>query len=220
MAKQIYTAHFDKSEQEFKYIIDGIDNFIKRDENADKKASALLARDLAKTIGSKYTDYVNNTSKFLHGDKNIKISVTDTKKGCIVHISGKDILYEEYGTGSRGRDNPHPNHDADGMNPYGSGRNIIHDGERNNGHDIPYWYNYTHNYPTDFEGDKILPSDYVWRYKKTITKGLPAGKFIYDSCQEYKLDGEFDKHKILKQTITQAITKDIVESINSKIKSR
>ena len=217
MAKQIFVAHFNQLEKAFDRVIDGIDEFVKRDENVTKKTSALLSRDLIKTINTNYTNYMNKISSYEHGIGDVKTSVTDTKKGCVVHITGKDILYEEYGTGTRGLEHPHPKHDVDGMNPYGSGRNIVHGGERNNGHDIPYWYKFVKNYPNDFNGI-IGDNDYVWRHNKVVTKGLPAGRFVYDSCRQYQLGSESEKTNVLKKTITQLISEDIANNINKSIK--
>ena len=222
MAKLVYEAKLGALDKVFTVTNNAIEDIIKDTDNLKEKTSLLLARDLAQTINQKYVENLNNISSYEHGSSTVKTSITDTKKGYIVHVSGKDVLYQEYGTGTRGAKKPHPRQKADGMKPYGSGRNIIHNGEKQNGKDTPYWYLLYRDFPgylpNDFNGENIRPSDYVWRHDGTITKGLPAGRFVYDSCRQYQKSSGLDEKNVLKKTITQAIKKDFINKMNTTIK--
>lgn len=208
----------------------GIKDIIKNGTAAEA-TSILVATELSTKIKDKYHIYLGKIAEYEHEESDIEISITDTKKGWVVHVKGDNLLYHEYGTGTRGLQNPHPTHDKDGMKPYGSGRNIIHNGVRADNKDAPYWYKLYRDFPgyasnmlskdlsNDFGDGNIRTTDYVWRHNYIITKGLPAGKFVYDSREEiqnYDINGG---NSTLKHTITQTIQKEFVGRLNEKYKT-
>lgn len=220
--KLVYSAKMTSLDKVFREIGNGIENIAKDDDTMKQSVGLTVAQDLMETIQKKYIENLNNISSYEHGSSDIRTYITDTKKGYVVHVSGKDVLYQEYGTGTRGLRKPHPAHKRDGMNPYGSGRNIIHMGEKNNGKETPYWYKLYRDFPgylpNDFNDEAIRATDYVWRHNKIITKGLPAGRFIYDSCQEYRKSGGFGEKDVLTKTVNQTIKKDFVNKMNKTVK--
>ena len=208
--------------------IEGSIKDVIKNGSVQEATSLLVATELSKTITEKYHVYLGKIANYEHEKSDIVISVTNTKKGWVVHASGDDLLYHEYGTGTRGLQNPHPNHAKDGMKPYGSGQNIVHNGIKNNGGNTPYWYKLYRDFPgfassmvtrdlrNDFEDGNIRASDYVWRHNYTITKGLPAGRFIYDSIEEIANYDVSGSHTTLKHTMTQTIRKEFVRRLNAK----
>ena len=237
MANSVYVSHFDQLEKVFKEIPNAIEQIVKDiDKNDKQKTSLPLAQDLAQTIQKRYTDYLNRISDYEHGTKNVTVVINNTKKGYVVKIYGKDVLYHEYGTGTRGLQNKHPRHNADGMKPYGSGRNIIHNGKKNGSDETPYWYKMYRDFPggvsskresvnynfpkTDFGNEPIKSSDYVWRHNNIITKGLPAGRFVYDSCNELRSRGGLANKTVLMNSIKQAIKTDFKDRLNRTIRQR
>ena len=247
MARQVYISNFDQINKSFREIVNAVEDVVKNDDNIKKETSLKVGEELAKTIEQKYTNYIQRISNFEHGTKNVRVVVSDTKKGCVVKIRGKDVLYHEYGTGSRGLAHKHPRHDADGMKPYGSGQNVIRGTEqvkvtyytdkkygkikwmyinKNNGRRTPYWYPLFldgKDFPNDL-GGQPTGREYVWRHNGVITKGLPAGRFIYESVKEFKDEGKIVTHtkNILQTTIKETIvprikqkTKRISQQINN-----
>ena len=230
MAELLYEAKMTSGDKVFKELTNKIGRIVS-DNKLKQKTSSTIALDLAQTINEKYVANLRNIAGYEHGSSNVKTTVINTEKGCIVRISGKDILYQEYGTGTRGLRNPHPRHDADGMKPYGSGQNIIHNGEKNNGKQVPYWYKLYRDFPggvyeskygkinvrnipsTDFGKEPIGSSEYVWKHNGVVTKGLPAGRFIYDSCRKYKGDEKLGEKELLKRTVKQLIKKDVKKEL-------
>ena len=225
MANVIYKIKVDYKNKTVDKIVNKIKEITENTDDTAKKAALTIVGDFRKAVSSNYQDYLRNIRAFEHNVSPVTYSITDTKKGYVVHINSKDILYHEYGTGSRGLEKPHPKHSADGMRPYGSGINVIHNGMRQDGK-TPYWYKLYRDFPggtdykhleNDLNDEPIRSTQYVWRHNGVITKGLPAGKFIYEACKEYQGDGLTDK-KVLKQTLNQTIAGDLIKDINKKIK--
>ena len=211
--RYILSAKMGSLDKGFREIYNVVEDIVKNSDK-DKQTSLLLAQDVANTIQKKYVENARKISSYEHGSSDTTVSVVETKKGYVVRVFGTDVLYEEYGTGTRGLKSSHPRHKADGMRPYGSGRNIIHNGNKNNGKDAPYWYKLYRDFPggnvpgipeTDFGNEPIKGTDYVWKHNGIVTKGLPAGRFIYDSCREYQESGGIANKDVLTRTVKQYI---------------
>lgn len=240
MANVIVETNLSALEKALKDIVTTAEKITNDDTVIKENVGLSLISDLTKTINEKYNSYLTSISNYEHEVSDITTSVTDTKKGYVLHVKGKDILYHEYGTGTRGLRKPHPSHDSDGMKPYGSGKNIIQYGVKNINytpkkdggsrfdtkyeHETPYWYrmyrDFPGYYPNDFGDANIRPSDYVWRHNGVITKGLPAGRFIYDSCEEYRKSTGLGEKTVLKNTITQLVKKEFVNKMKKETKQK
>lgn len=113
--------------------------------------------------GYKYASALNASAPSSGLQKSIVEKQVEDKKGT-VSLSGPQAVYDEFGTGEEGRDNPHPMHDEFGLNPYNSGPHIF--------------YN-------QFAGR------YQWYYKPMAgmpyftpsgaTSGIPSGKQMYNT---------------------------------------
>ena len=236
MARTVFTARLNRVDKKFEEIGNAIQDILKNNEDVKKETSLKLAEELANKINEKYIQNLNRISDagYVHGTGKIKTSIDETKNGYVVKIRGNDVLYEEYGTGTVGIQHPHPRHKIDGMKPYGSGRNIVHNGTRKDG-TTPHWYQMYRDFPgglnskgelvrgmenvrTDFGNAPIKSSDYVWKHNGIITKGLPAGKFVYDSCQELRKSTGLGDKTVLGRTIKQAIKNDFVNQLDKKSK--
>lgn len=224
MANVIFETKLEPLEKILKDTVNMIKDVAEDDNTIKENVGLTLVNDLIKTIKEKYHSYLTSIGDYEHDVSEVNMSVTDTKKGYVLHVKGKDVLYHEYGTGTRGLRKPHPTHDSDGMKPYGSGRNIIQYGLRKDGKDTPYWYHMYRDfpgyYPNDLGDANIRPSDYVWRHNGIITKGLPAGRFIYDSCEQYRKSTGLGEKNVLKNTITQLVKKEFVNKMNSELKKQ
>lgn len=234
MATRIYKSNLEPMTKKFNEIINIIESVV-NDEESIKKSSVEAARDFAKTLEQKYTAYINrveNSGQETHAGS---VYINETEKGATVGIRGKDVLYQEYGTGTKGERKPHPTHNQDGMYPYGSGEYVIHRGRRNNGDLAPRWYTLYRDYGSsipkmkekswltgkeaerlanDFNDEPIGFNDYVWKHNGIITKGLPTGRFMYDTRKMYEDKDELAGNKILKETIVQIFESKTKEKIN------
>lgn len=102
------------------------------------------------------------------------LSGTDFDKE--VGMSGTQAIYEEFGTGTMGEQNPHPVKKEFGLNPY------------NDGSTIRKAKNEIINEET---GEKIPAGELYWTFKDDSgeivhTQGVPAGREVYDAFQSAK----------------------------------
>ena len=104
-------------------------------------------------------------------------------------VSGVDVLYREFGTGTAGAQESHPIKGNFELNPYNSGKTI-----RPAGIHIP-------------AETGILPGDLYWTFSKNgvkyYTSGISAGKEVYYASKETRKSIK----KIAKERIGGAISK-------------
>jgi hypothetical protein len=122
------------------------------------------AERLAEDIDTRYGEFIAEHGR--DGQQRTPYSVTSTRRNdglYNVTITGPQVIYDEYGTGEMGLNNPHPNPGAytgGSIQPYLSGPTIKVDKNGNF-----YW--------TFKNGSKY--------YR---THGVPAGAFVYESLME------------------------------------
>lgn len=205
------SCEFNIKDNEFK----GLDKFLNNLENLsyelEDDAKAMAATDakyLAELLADKYKTYMgqfgydSNTAdkKELTSESKVKlnknragewagaptITVSETKTGFTVKMSGKDILYQEFGTGLVGDGS------YEGKLPsywhYASGEKILQHGDYKNAasinSDVPAWYK------KGLDEGWIPDSAAVWYSPMGITEGNVAGMFMYDAYNEYLDDFE------------------------------
>ena len=139
-----------------------------------------IDRDIDKTmveIVKRGQIYLNNQYSTRVRDPNIEnISTSWNKNGNEYEIrsSGKDVIYEEFGTGDRGEQEPHPVKSNYNLNDYNSGQYIrnVSDYDENS---------YTYDDLQEFG----ISSGKFWRYNKNgilyYTQGVPSGKEMWDT---------------------------------------
>ena len=121
-----------------------------------------------------------------------EITVNETKTGFTVKMSGKDILYQEFGTGLIGEGS------YEGTLPsywrYASGKKILQNGAYKNlssiKEEIPEWY---------IKGLKegwIKENAAVWYSPMGVTEGIPAGNFMYNTYMDFLDDFETGGHNL------------------------
>lgn len=147
-----------------------LENLAKQMDNwADMmdKASKKIVEDLANYGLEKMQEiYVEAQSKY-EDTTAMDFSITGTETEKTVSMSGPQALYDEFGTGTIGEQNPHPIKNAFGLNPYNSGPTI-------------------RRATSDIEG--INEGELYWTYKDEggtvhYTQGIPAQKEGYDSLK-------------------------------------
>ena len=125
------------------------------------------------------------TSPYEGYEESNSFSKTENKAS----VSGVDVLYREFGTGTEGAKNAHPIKDEFSLNPYNSGKTIR-----------------TAKITMSPETG-IMPGELYWTFKKNgvkyYTTGVPSGKEVYYASKETRKSIK----KIAKERIGGAISK-------------
>jgi len=121
--------------------VGSLDDIIKKLRILSKDVSKLpdeICKDVA-NLGKEYLDEEYAQSKPDHtiDISSIKTSVEKTTKGYKIVASGKDVVYEEFGTGEYGKSNPHPKKNEYPLNDYNSGPYVSTHVNKYGRH---YWY--------------------------------------------------------------------------------
>ncbi len=100
----------------------------------------------------------------------INTSIKPSENRCDILAQGKDVIYEEFGTGDKGKSDPHPDKSKYNLNDYNSGKYIRNANEKSAQHGI-----------TDGK---------YWTYKKDgdikYTQGVPSGKEMFETSNYLK----------------------------------
>lgn len=151
------------SVKELENLAKQMDNWAEKMDKASKK----IVEDLANYGLEKMQEiYAEAQSKY-EDTTPMDFSITGTETEKTVSMSGPQALYDEFGTGTIGEQNPHPIKNEFGLNPYNSGPTIRRAGK-------------------NVEG--IKEGDLYWTYKDDggtvhYTQGIPAQKEGYESLK-------------------------------------
>lgn len=139
-------------------------------ENIDELEQSII--DEMKDIGLKEIKSSIGSSAYKVAEP---LALVEEKKA--IGIRGSQAIYEEYGTGTIGALNPHPEKPG-GLNDYNSGKTI-----RTN----QKGYSINKN---DGLGGSIPPNTLYWTYylngEKIYTQGRPAGTHVYKAKRKIK----------------------------------
>lgn len=142
-------------------------NAIKKLETLDKDIKNLgdeLVKEIAYDGLTKLDMFYANTP-YQENVDNIDTKVEKTQLGYNIVGTGKDIIYEEFGTGDIGQSNSHPEKSDYPLDEYNSGATIREANENSAKHGIT--------------------SGKYWTYEKNgtiyYTQGIPAGKQFYNT---------------------------------------
>ena len=152
------------STKELDELVRNLDNWA----DMMKKASANIVKDLADYGLDRMMQIYSEAQGQYEDTTPMDFSITGSETEKTVSMSGPQALYDEFGTGTIGEQNPHPIKNEFGLNPYNSGPTIRVAGENTNG---------------------IKAGELYWTYKDeggTIhyTQGIPAQKEGYDSLKD------------------------------------
>lgn len=147
-----------------------IKDAIKKLNKAKKELAKVddeLAKELAEQTKDKIVSYYSK--KGFSSSDTPTIGVVKYSKGYKAFIRGRNVIYEEFGTGDIGAKNGHPWKGDYGLNPYNSGATIRS----------------TNNLSPEFQEEQGLQDGLYWTYtengEKVFTQGIPAGKFMYNA---------------------------------------
>ena len=148
----------------FKSIYNDIDKYV---EKTDEK----IIQESKKYLDKQYSNRFK--------DPNITDISTEYEKiddGYKLIAKGKDVIYEEFGTGDRGEDDPHPDKSKYNLNDYNSGYFIMSVEDIGN-QDL-----------LDFLKEEGITSGKYWSYRKNgerhFTQGVPSGKEMWNTRNE------------------------------------
>ena len=151
---------------DIKDIVNGLKNLY---NNIDKEAESML-REITNS-GKDYLDkQYNNT---LGSDPNITdidTRIDKTGKGYSLVSFGKDVIYEEFGTGDEGETHPHPVKSNYNLRDYNSGSFIIDVADVHNQEFL------------DILAQNGITSGKFWSYTKNgahLTQGVPSGQEMW-----------------------------------------
>lgn len=149
-----------------------IDNLIKSLNNLSKTLKK-LPTEITNEIGELGLEILNEKYSQRKQDENItdiNTSIKTSENRCDILSQGKDVVYEEFGTGDKGKGNPHPDKSKYNLNDYNSGKYIRNANEHSAKHGIT--------------------SGKYWTYKKNgevnYTQGVPSGKEMFNTSKELK----------------------------------
>lgn len=141
-----------------------------------------------------YKEYANRVKDPNIVDINIGIE-TNTNGHSIV-AQGRDVLYEEFGTGDKGEQSPHPDKYKYNLNDYNSGSFILDVADVGN-QDLK-----------DALAMNGITSGKFWSYRKNgethLTQGIPAGMEMYRTSKYLKDEGI---KKVLKEKASDVLSK-------------
>lgn len=149
-----------------------IDNLIKSLNNLSKTLKK-MPTEVTNEIGELGLEILNEKYSQRKQDANItdiNTSIKSSENRCDILSQGKDVIYEEFGTGDKGKDDPHPDKSKYNLNDYNSGKYIRNANEHSAEHGIT--------------------SGKYWTYKKNgevnYTQGVPSGKEMFNTSKELK----------------------------------
>lgn len=151
----------------------------------------VLAQETAKEVAKNYakSDYIDGSH-----DKTINVNVGNGNASVVV--SGTQVIYDEFGTGTMGANNSHPIKSEFDLNPYNSGKTI----RANRGFD-------KHGFKSKASKEGIPVNGLYWTFKKGDTKyytqGVPAGCQVYNAS----LFLRENKTRLIKEMIGDVLSK-------------
>lgn len=180
------TVNVKLSTQSIKELIKKLENF----QGELKQAEEQIVEELADLGLQEIQDNYASTP-FKDGNEDVSFFSKGTGKKKTIGVTGSQVLYNEFGTGTEGQNSPHPEKGNFGLNPYNSGNTI----RKNN--------------KEDSTASKLgIPNGGMyWTYRtgniKVYTQGIPAGMQVYKAAKKMQKE----KYKICKKVVGDALSK-------------
>lgn len=180
------TIKMQLSSQSINSLIKKLENFQKDMEKADTQIVKELSDLGLKEIQANYA-----ATPYKDGNDDVGFFTSGNDKKRTIGVTGTQVLYNEFGTGTEGAENPHPDKGEFGLNPYNSGRTIRPNNNENS------------------TASKLgIPTGGLyWTYMdgsiKKYTQGIPAGKQVYLATQKVQKE----KSNIIKKVVGDALSK-------------
>lgn len=187
----IKTKNFDFNTSSVSTLIEYFENLSNEIDNMGKTITYDIAEEGFKNL---YNEYANRVK-----DENIvdiNIGIEQTTSGCQIVSQGRDVLYEEFGTGDKGEQSPHPDKYKYNLDDYNSGPFILDVADVGNKDML------------DALSQNGITSGKFWSYRKNgethLTQGVPAGMEMYRTSKYLRDEGI---KKVLKEKASDVLSK-------------
>lgn len=163
------TIHIDVTKGELSKFIDNLKSWTNEAPKVRKQIVSDLKREGMNEIGK------SMAASNYDSEERTKTIITNPNDGNgIIGITGSQALYDEFGTGTIGEQNPHENKGSFNLNPYNSGKTIRQNKSSN----------------SNATNAGIPVNGLYWTYKyqgtKIYTQGRPAGMHVYKASKKIK----------------------------------
>lgn len=154
-------------ETNIKDIIAAFENILANIDKYAEESTKKVIIDGQDYLDSLYASRIKDPN-----NRDIKTRYEKIDGGYKLIAEGKDVIYEEFGTGDLGQQDPHPDKSKYNLNDYNSGQYIenVSDYDENS---------YTYDYLQAFG----ITSGKFWRFKEGdtlyYTQGIPSGKEMW-----------------------------------------
>lgn len=180
------TVKVNLSNQDITHLIKRLEKLQKELEKADSQIVKELSDLGLKAIESNYS-----TTPYKDGNEDVSFYSTGSEKKKKIGVTGSQVLYNEFGTGTEGQNSPHPKKGEFGLNGYNTGETIRQNNSEN----------------SSASRLGIPVGELYWTYRegnvKKYTQGIPAGKQVYLAAKMLKRE----KDKIVKKVVGDALSK-------------
>lgn len=164
--------------------VDSVIRSLEKLENDIDLIAQLLVSDILEE-GVKYAEKQYSGREYDPNISDIHVNYTTKDKNGELYAYGKDVVYEEFGTGDRGEEKQHPVKSRYNLNDYNSGKTI------RNVSDVP---------KESLEKEDLdtigITSGKYWTYKKDgtvyYTQGVPSGQEMWKT-RNYLLNNSIQK---------------------------
>ena len=170
----------------------GLNDLLKKINNLKlnlKESEKKIKNNLADYTRTEIDNNISST-QFKDGNDDIKTFIENHDNKVKVGMRGSQVLYDEFGTGTQGENNPHPLKGNYGLAGYNTGRKIRKASVKVN------------------EKTGIPIGTKYWTYKNkqgetVFTTGIPAGKQVFNASISLRNK----KMQIVKQEVSDALSK-------------
>lgn len=179
--------------KDFEKLINRLEETVEEMPETIDKWTLDDATQMSRNLTTEYQNYLaslpQREQKDLHSATTY---ITKINGGYNVAITGKDVLYHEFGTGDQGASSGYPSKAA--LNSrgyiYNAGPKVIHPGEADDFlsyQDLPAWYiGFINKHPE-------AGSHNWWMSPHGISNGIPAGAFTYRTYSTFYDDLQSDQ---------------------------
>lgn len=141
-------------------------------DNGLKNACDTISKELTE-MAEKEIKQNYSASFYTDGNDDCEQFTNKIENGYITGVTGTQVLYREFGTGTEGLNQPHPIKNQFPLNEYNSGKTI---------RDVKI---------TSSAGSGLLLGEKYWTYKNksgeiVYTQGIPAGKEVFNASLAIK----------------------------------
>lgn len=166
---------------QLKKVINALENLKEDLSEANTKIMEDISNKAVEYLNTQYTNSPNRLDPNIDFGS-IRVSINKTGNNYEIVASGKDVVYEEFGTGDEGQKHPHPVKNKYSLNAYNSG---------------PYIRDVSSIPPDSYTGEDLakigITSGKFWYYEKKgmghYTQGIQAGKEMWNT-RNYLIDDE------------------------------